>query len=366
MLRQSAAVGPGSHAWAVSAPPLAGQCVIERGNADKAGRPQLLPGQESQMSTRLNESICASPPPATKLHTDPTQTVDLCDPHAVATAIDAVMRDRFGSAYGLPLLQQGIRDLARAFRGGYPGLLRCDTHYHDLRHAFDSGLAMARLVRGQSIATPREAPEHLDAEHALLGVLLALYHDIGLLRRTHEANLQGAQLTPIHEARGVEFMRDYLGRTSLAHLAQKAELIMVTRLVWHMPPDIPARDRAIASLLGTADIVSQLSDRDYLEKCRDFLFAEFSTFGLAGAPGLPYPDAKTLLEKTPGFYTDLLRRRMEVEYDGADGFLKIHFGGECPYDAAIKRSLGYLTAVLAAGDLSLLRRVPMRIIDAKQ
>jgi len=302
---------------------------------------------------------------ANKSQLDPSETVDLEHPGAVAAAIDRVLRDRFGKGYGSPLLEQAISDLARAFRGDYPGLLRCDTHYHDLRHAFDSGLAMARLIDGQATATPQEAPGHIDAEHALLGVLLALYHDIGLLRRTDEAHLQGAQLTPVHEARGVEFMRDYLGRTPLGHLAEKAELIMVTRLVWHMPPDMPALDRAIASLLGTADIMSQLADRDYLEKCRDFLFAEFSTFGLAGAPGLLYPDPKTLLEKTPGFYTDLLRTRMQAEYDGADRFMSIHFGGKCPYDASIKRNLGHLDKVLAKDDFSLLRRTPRRIIDTK-
>ena len=318
------------------------------------------------MNDRLDELVRALPLPTPKQHSDPTQTVDLQDPNAVVMAIDAIMFDRFGKGYGLPLLEQAITDLARAFGGDYPGLLRCDTHYHDLRHAFDSGLVMARLIRGQAIATPKEAPEHINGEHALLGVLLALYHDIGLLRRTDEAHMQGAQLTPTHEVRGVEFMRDYLSRTPLAHLAGKAELIMVTRLAWHMPPDMPLLDRAIASLLGTADIMSQLADRAYLEKCRDFLFAEFSAFGLAGASGLPYPDPKTLLEKTPGFYTDLLRHRMQVDYDGADRFTKIHFGGECPYEASIKRNLGYLNAALAVDDLSVLRRVPRRIIDAKQ
>jgi hypothetical protein len=318
------------------------------------------------MNSRLNELVCTSPSPVPRLQSDPTQTVDLQDPDSVLVAIDVIMRDRFGNAYGFPLLEQGVADLARAFRGDYPGLLRCDTHYHDLRHAFDSGLVMARLIRGQAIATPHDTLEHIDGEHALLGVLLALYHDIGLLRRTGEERLQGAELTPIHEARGVEFMRDYLSRTPLAHLAGKAELIMVTRLAWHMPPDMPPLERAIASLIGSADIMSQLADRAYLEKCRDFLFAEFSTFGLAGAAGRPYPDPKTLLEKTPGFYTDLLRRRMEIEYKGADRFTKIHFGGVCPYEASIKRNLGYLSAALAANDLSMLRRVPKRIIDAKQ
>ena len=317
------------------------------------------------MNARVSALARALPLSAPNLHSDPTQTVNLQDAGAVVTAIDAIMRDRYGRGYGLPVLQQGVADIARAFRGDYPGLLRCDTHYHDLRHAFDSCLAMARLIRGQAIATPQHAPEHIDCEHALLGVLLALFHDVGLLRRTGEAHLQGARLTPIHEARGVEFMRDYLSRSPLARLAGKAELIMVTCLVWHMPSEMPARDRAIASLLGTADIFSQLADRAYLEKCRDFLFAEFSECGLAGAAGLPYPDPKTLLGKTPGFYNDLLRHRIQVEYDGADRFMKVHFGGNCPYDASIRRNLDYLDAALAMDDLSLLRRVPRKFIDTE-
>ena len=297
------------------------------------------------------------------MHFDPTRTVDLKDPGAVLTAIDTLMQRRFGLGYGRPLLEQALGDLVQAFRGEYPGLLRCDTHYHDLRHALDSGLAMARLLDGQAAYTRPEMPEHIDGEHALLGLLLALFHDIGLLRRSDEAHMQGAQLTPIHEARGVEFMRDYLGRTALAHLADKAELIMVTRLVWHMPADIPPLERAISCLLGTADIMSQLADRCYLEKCRDFLFVEFSAIGLAGSPGLPYPDPETLLKNTPGFYTGLLRERIHSEYADADRYMKIHFGGECPYEASIKRNFSFLEELLASEQFSRLQRLPQRVID---
>jgi hypothetical protein len=262
------------------------------------------------------------------------------------------------------LLEKAIDDLTAAFRGEYPGLLRCDTHYHDLRHALDAGLAMARLLDGHALDTAADQPESIDAEHALLGVLLALYHDIGLLRRTEEGYLQGAQLTPVHEARGVAFMKNYLGRTPLAHLAEKARLIMVTRLVWQIPVDMPPRERAIACLLGTADIVSQLADRCYLEKCRDFLFIEFSAIGLAGSPDLPYPDPETLLRNTPAFCSGLLSTRIKKEYGEADRYMKIHFGGECPYEASINRNFRYLSEVLAESDLSRLNRQPQRMIDA--
>ncbi|MFA7281491.1 MAG: hypothetical protein WC100_15510, partial [Sterolibacterium sp.] len=113
----------------------------------------------------------------------------------------------------------------------------------------------------------------------------------------------------------------------------------------------------------TADIMSQLADRCYLEKCRDFLFVEFSAIGLAGAPGLPYPDPETLLKNTPGFYSGLLRDRIHNEYTDADRYMKIHFGGECPYEASIKRNLSFLEELLATQQLPRLQRVPQRVID---
>ena len=280
------------------------------------------------------------PAAAEMLHLDVTQTVDLQSPQAVLAAIDALLHGCYGADYGRPLLERAMSDLVAAFCGDYPGLLRCDTHYHDLRHAMDSGLAMARLIRGLCVSLPVEDSKYLDREHALLGVLLALYHDIGLLRRAEEAQMQGAQLTPVHEARGVVFMRDYLGRTVLSQLAHKSELIMVTRLLSHLPAQMCVRDRTLASLLGTADIYAQLADRAYLEKCRDFLFAEFTTFGLAGTPDSAYPTARVLLEKTPAFYTGLLRPRIDTEYDGAARYLSVNPDGRCPYAEAIARNLG--------------------------
>ena len=56
---------------------------------------------------------------------------------------------------------------------------------------------------------------------------------------------------------------------------------------------------------------------------------------------------------------------MQFEYDGADRFMKIHFGGEYPYDASIKCNLGYLDDLLENDYLSLLRRLPTRVIDTK-
>ena len=87
--------------------------------------------------------------------------------------------------------------------------------------------------------------------------------------------------------------------------------------------------------------------------------------GLAGSPDLPYPDPETLLRKTPSFYTELLSQRIHNEYSNADRFMKLHFGGECPYEAAINRNFRFLSELLVEEDLSKLSRQPVRVIDAK-
>jgi len=294
---------------------------------------------------------------------DPTGEIDLENPAAVEAAIGAVMTARYGAAWRGDVVAAAIRDLVDAFRGGYPQLLRCDTLYHDLRHALETGLTVSRLLDGHACSLPPGSADAIDAEHALLAVVLALFHDIGMLRRPHEAHLKGASLTPIHEERGVEFLLDYLARTPLAPLAAKAELIMPTKLIFRMPASWPASDRLLASLVASGDLLSQIADRCYLEKCRDFLFVEMSAFGAAGTADAVYPDRETLLAKTPNFYSGLIRQRLDEEFSGVHCLMWDHFHGSNPYDEAIKRNLNYLNEILAQQDFARLRRRPKPFVD---
>jgi hypothetical protein len=300
----------------------------------------------------------SSPSPAELSQRDPTGSVDLESPRAVEAAIRGILDAMPGGCPDPGLLTRAIDDLVRAFRGDYPGLLRCDTLYHDLRHALETGLTMARLLAGEARMSGPEAEPRIDRAHALFGIVLALYHDIGLLRRSHEADLWGASLTPVHEERGVEFLQGYLAGTSLAPLAHKAELIMPTKLIFRIPAEWPALHQKLASMIATADLLSQMADRCYLEKCRDFLFLEFSAIGLAGTDDSPYPDRETLLQKTPGFYSGFIAKRLDEEFGNVRRFMNHHFDGASPYDDAIRRNLEHLGNVLATRDYALLRRHP--------
>ena len=293
---------------------------------------------------------------------DPTGEVNLEDSAAVETAVCAILDRRYAGTYDAALLRSAMADVLRAYRGEYPGLLRCDTLYHDLRHSLETALTVARLLDGYAIGHAPGSVAGIDANHALLVILLALFHDIGLLRRDTEADLWGPSLTPIHEERSVEFVQAYLSNTTLNAFVGDARLIMATKLVFTMPDHWTDAERLLASLVATADLVSQISDRCYLEKCRDFLFLEFSAFGLAGKPDSPYPDRQTLLEKTPAFVEGFLQQRLEGEFQGVRRYLREHMAGADPWEAAIRRNLSYLKTLLESDTTDQLRRQPKPFI----
>ena len=294
---------------------------------------------------------------------DPTGEIYLGDPSIVERAIHAILQQSYGKNYDAALLTTAIGDLTKAYRGEYPGLLRCDTLYHDLRHALEAGLTTARLLDGHAKSLPQEHSEdRIDANHALLAVVLALFHDIGLLRRDSEAHLWGPSLTPVHEERGVEFMKNYLTPSPLARLAEKSVLIMPTKLIFKIPDTWNTLDRMLASLIASADLLSQMADRCYLEKCRDFLFVEFSAFGLAGKVGSPYPDRETLLSKTPSFYRDIIKQRLDEEFRGVYHLIKLHTGGKNPWEDSIMRNLAFLEEILPSKDFARLQRQPKTLI----
>jgi hypothetical protein len=293
---------------------------------------------------------------------DPTGKVNLRDPAEVGSAIKDILDLRYGRQYDAGLLQHAIADLTAAYSGNYPDLMRCDTQYHDLRHALETGLTMARMIDGDFHLAAAEGYAPIVADQALLGIVLALFHDVGLLRHGKEAGLQGAELLPVHEERGVEFLISYLSITSLTAIAGKAELIMPTKLIFKIPPHWPQPDKKLASMVATADLLSQMADRCYLEKCRDFLYLEFMAIGLAGKPDSPYPSPAALLQKTPSFYFGFVRDRLDHEFAGVHRLIDAHFGGINPYQMAILRHLDYLSQLLATENFSALHRQPSAFV----
>ena len=117
-------------------------------------------------------------------------------------------------------------------------------------------------------------------------------------------------------------------------------------------------------LLGTADMIAQMADRCYLEKCRDRLYAEFVLGGVAlptsdnGQTQVRYASGLDLLRQTPQFIEDVRSKRLDGQFGGAYRHLEILYGGRNPYMDAIDQNLKFLRRVLRSENWRLLRRRP--------
>jgi hypothetical protein len=124
------------------------------------------------------------------------------------------------------------------------------------------------------------------------------------------------------------------------------------------------RDRKVGQLLGTADLIAQMADRCYLEKCRDRLYPEFVLGGVAaaadsdGAMQVRYSSGLDLLRQTPQFVRVTRVQRLEGEFEHAYRYIEPLFNGKNPYIEAIDRNLGYLHHVLRSERWPMLRRNP--------
>lgn len=263
---------------------------------------------------------------------DVTNTVRISDPLEVCDAVCALVRRQHPD---LPLapIRQAFDTFGRLYAGTLPGYVGCDTWYHDAQHSLDCTLAMARLLDGHE-GSVRPALK-LGPRRVTLGIVGALFHDAGYIRRVDDHAANGAEYTLTHVRRSGDFLAAFLPT-----IGYRAEARLASRLVHFTGYEIALdkirvshpKDRLLGFMLGSADILAQTADRCYLEKCRDYLFREFSLCGLAGhGHGAVYASARDLLEKTPEFNRKLWDERLDGYFQGVHRYLDAHFGGPNPY-----------------------------------
>jgi hypothetical protein len=299
---------------------------------------------------------------------DATNTVSIGDEQAVADATDRILEQCFGvGSFDRELLHASFTLVGRLFSGEHAGFLSCDMPYHDLRHSLDTALVMARLIAGYQ-SEQGVAPGAFTPEHGLLGVLISLLHDTGYIRKTSEAALCGPQLTPEHESRSVDFAGSYLRTTSLAGHAALAPLILVTRLGSDLNQLFTGYEGpaiTLGQMLGSADLLSQISDRWYLERCFYHLYPELVLAGCDrmrtadGQEELLYRDAFDLLSKTPRFYENIVCKRLDQDFQQVARHLAVHFAGADPYAEAIQSNLDRAARIIAEGPRGLPLREPI-------
>jgi hypothetical protein len=293
---------------------------------------------------------------------DVTNRINTTDPVSVKAEIQRIFRTLYSRPHP-EILNRAFDDMVRLYRGEYPGYFRCDTAYHDLQHALEVTLAMVRLLDGyeRSRADGPAISERLFQ----LGAICALYHDMGYIRRLNDTKHRtGAEYTTTHVSRGARFLREYLPTIGMEEYADVAGQVIHFTGYERPVATIRVPDpifKLIGSLLGSADIIAQMSDRCYLEKCRDRLYPEFVAGGIASkkrgeGEEVLFESGDDLLRKTPMFYANATRR-LEQELGGAYAFAQTHFGGSNLYMEAVKQNIRFVERA-NAGDQIVLRRQP--------
>jgi hypothetical protein len=239
--------------------------------------------------------------------------------------------------------EQAYGDVVRLFDGNYPGYRGSNTSYHDLAHTMHVSLALVRLIHGAFMEGVRFTREELN-----LAIISGLMHDTGYIQKMDDQEGTGAKYTVTHISRSIEFVeqhfksdpefkgkmpffRDILNCTGLN--TKVSGIVFPTRAI-----------ELLGKMLGSADLLGQMSDRYYLEKLPE-LYDEFVEAGIRN-----FADQLDLLEKTFGFY-DMTKQRLTHElgdvYEYARGHFRHRWGiDENLYITAIERNMGYLEAVL--------------------
>jgi hypothetical protein len=251
------------------------------------------------------------------------------------------------------------------YHGKHRDYRPCDTEYHDIQHVLDVTLAMARLLDGYERGRQGDAP--LPPAYFNVGVITALFHDVGYLRRRNDRKHRfGAEYTLVHVTRGSHFLRDYLPRMGLGRYAGAASRLVhftgYERDIDTIRVDDPVL-RRVGEMLGTADIIAQMSDRCYLEKVRERLYPEFVLGGIArrklpgGRTVTVFKSGDDLVRKTPGFYRNATKRldeKLHRAYVCAEG----HFGGQNLYIEEMNKNVKHAAVAVSASERGLLRRMP--------
>ncbi len=230
------------------------------------------------------------------------------------------------------------------FAGQFPGYRECLVEYHDFNHTMDVVLASARLLDGYLVERAF-LPEQL----ALQLLLAALLHDTGYIQEDWDTEGTGAKYSQQHEQRSVDFLR----RHSEVFEIEEAEREAIVRLIeaTDLKTDFSGlafaseQEQDVGAILGSADLLGQMSDRAYLEKLL-FLYYEFRE---AGIPG--YETEFDILRKTRDFYK-VIKGRLRDTYLHMFELAHHHFRERYEvnsnlYVVAIDRQMAYLDTIIA-------------------
>jgi hypothetical protein len=246
------------------------------------------------------------------------------DPAAVAVAVQSDYLTAFPE--GDRMFASRIFSWAvDSFTGRLEGYQAIDVEYHDFEHTMQATLCMGRLLLGRHRA---QVQPPLPRRLFELGLLAALFHDSGYLKKTGDDEGTGAKYTVIHVHRSTAFAAELLAKKGHSAEDIKAVQNMILCTGMNVPLEgIPFQsglEKIAGFALGTADLLGQMATEDYAAKL-PLLFAEFAEAARHNQDKKSFvtmfSSEADLREKTPGFWEDYARPKLERDFEGMYRFL---------------------------------------------
>jgi len=278
-------------------------------------------------------------------YTEPIQISNLIDTSthkAIVAEVKKIFSYHYPAKY-FSAINRSYRLVKTLHEGKFPGYKACNTEYHNLSHTLDAMLAAVRLVDGHNIETSH-FPVHL-AVNLLNATLL---HDAGYIQEDSDHEGTGAKYTKFHVERSIQFLR----KNHEAFKFTPDDVNIIANLIWctglmvriETIPFFSPGEKIAGCILGTADLLGQMSDRAYLEKLI-FLYYEFKEAGIEG-----FNTEFDLVRKTVDFY-EFTKKRLAESYLNSFSYAQYHFKKRFAIDCnlymeAIDRNIGYLHKII--------------------
>jgi hypothetical protein len=273
------------------------------------------------------------------------------DPAAVAAAVQSAYLTAHpeGDRMFVPRIFSWAVDYFTGRHGGYQAI---DVKYHDFEHTLQATLCLARLLQGRRVA---DAQPELPSRLFELGLLAALLHDSGYLKKGGDVEGTGAKYTVIHVHRSAVFAAELLAQKGFAPPEIKAvqNMILCTGInaaLDAIPFQTPT-ERITGYAMGSADLLGQMAADDYVDKL-PLLYDEFAEAARHNQDKKSFvslfTSATNLRQKTPGFWQDYARVKLERDFGGLYRFLNDPYpSGPNEYIRRIEANMARLRRELA-------------------
>ena len=243
-------------------------------------------------------------------------------------------------------------DVVDLFEGRNADYSAVDLEYHDLEHTLQAATCITLLLENRHRAgvVPRISRREFE-----LAVAAALLHDSGYLKLRSDRSGTGAKYTYCHVLRSCAYAATYLPTRG----ANELEIEIVLGAISCTGPNreisqMSFRDpigRVIGNALATADFLGQMADPAYPDKLA-VLFREFEeadAFFHLPLERRTFKSPADLSQRTPAFWDNFVRRKLEVECQALYRFLATPYPhGPNAYIDAVERNIAEIRRRTAA------------------